>query len=61
MAQFQGPRAQMERHFVGLYLYLAGRCCEKLQSTKGPSQCKSGSSNDMLASIGLTIYYIIFQ
>ena len=28
--------------FYGLHLYLAGRCCKILPSTKGPVLCKSG-------------------
>ena len=37
-------RAQMER----LFLYLAGRCCENLQSARRPAQCKSGPGNNMV-------------
>ena len=32
-----GSRAQMVRLFFGLHLYLVERCCENLQSAKGPA------------------------
>ena len=50
LAQCQAPCAQMVKHLFGLLLYLAGRCCENHQSTRGPTQCKSGLSNNMLVS-----------
>ena len=28
--------------FFGLHIYLAGKCCNNLQSTRGPVQYKSG-------------------
>ena len=46
----RGPCAQMERHLFSFYLHLAGRCFENPQSTKGPVQCKSCPSNNMLVS-----------
>ena len=42
MAEYQGPRAQIERLFL---LYLAGRYCENLQSARSPAQNKSGPGN----------------
>ena len=56
----KGSLAQMVRLCFGLHLYLAGRCCENFQSIKGPAQCKSGPSNNMI-SIGVTIYCTIFK
>ena len=60
MAEYQGPRALMERLFL---LYLAGRCCENLQSARSPAQCKSGPGNNMvsrrdqlLLNVSLTIH-----
>ena len=61
MAEYQGPRVQMERIFL---LYLAGRCCENLQSARSPTQCKSGPGNDMVSRrdqllnhVSLTIHF----
>ena len=45
----KGSHAQMVRLFFGLHLYLAGRCCENLQSVKGPAQNKSGQGNNMVS------------
>ena len=36
----------MERLFL---LFLAGRCCENLQSARSPTQCKSGPGNNMVS------------
>ena len=49
----------MVRLFFGLHLYLAGRCCENPQSTRGNAQCKSGPGIKWLVSV--TIYWTIFQ
>ena len=61
MAEYQGPRAQMERLFL---LYLAGRCCENLQSATSPAQCKSGLGKNMVSRrdqllhrVSLTIHH----
>ena len=35
--------------FFGLHLHLAGRFCESFQSTRGPTQCKSGLVNNMVS------------
>ena len=60
MAEYQGPRAQMEGLFL---LYLAGRCCENLQKARSRAQCKSGPDNNMVSRrdqllhhVSLTIY-----
>ena len=45
MAECLRLRAQMER----LFLYLAGRCCENLQSARSLKQCKSGLGNNMVS------------
>ena len=49
MAQCQGSSTQMVKLVFGFHLYLAGRCCEDLQSSKGPAQCKSGPSNNRVS------------
>ena len=59
MAQCQGPRAQMVRLFFGLHLFLAERCCENPQSTRGPAQCKPGPRITWL--LGIIIYCTSFQ
>ena len=51
MAQCQGLRAQMVRLFFGLHLYLARRCCENLQSARGPARCNSGPGNNMITLV----------
>ena len=43
----------------GLHLYLAERCCENLQSARGPARCKSDPAISWLVSE--TIYCTIFQ
>ena len=48
MAEYLGPRAKMERLFL---LYLAGRCCENLQSARSPAKYKSGPGNNMLVVV----------
>ena len=52
------PYAKMVRHLLGLHLYLGGRCNENPQSTRGPTQCKSGPSNNMLVSRS---NYLLYQ
>ena len=42
---------------VDLHLYLAERWYENPESTKGPTQCKSGSSNNMLVSGSKHLFY----
>ena len=55
MAQCPALRWQ---NFFCLYLYLAGRCCENLQSARGPAYYKSGPEITWFVSV--TIYCIIF-
>ena len=55
MAEYQGPRAQMERLFL---LYLAGRCCENLQSARSPAQCKSGPGNNMVSRRDQLLHHV---
>ena len=55
MAELQGPRAQMERLFL---LYLAGRCCENLQSARSPAQCKSGPGNNMVSRRDQLLHHV---
>ena len=45
--------------FFGLHLYLAGRCCDNSQSTRGPVQYKFGSGMTWLVCV--TIFCSIFQ
>ena len=45
--------------FYGLYLHWAVRCCENLQSARGPARCKSGPAITWLVRV--TIYCTIFQ
>ena len=47
---WHSARCPALRWWVGLHLYLAGRCSENPQSARGPTQCKSGPSNNMVAS-----------
>ena len=47
MTECQLSRAQMERLFL---LYLAGRCCENLQSARSLAQCKSSPGNSRAKS-----------
>ena len=51
MAQCQGSGTQMVKLVFGFqfHLYLAGKCCEDLQSAKGPAQCKSWPSNNRIS------------
>ena len=56
MAQCQGPRDQMVRFFFGRQLYLVGRCCDNLQSTRGPTQYKS-SENDVVSTRNQLMYH----
>ena len=58
MALYQGPRAQIVR-FCLLHLYLAGRCCENLQSAWGSAQCKYGQGNNVVSRRNHLLY--IFQ
>ena len=53
MAQCQAPHSD-SRTFIGLLLYLAGRCCKYPQSARGPTQCKSGPEKACLVNV--TIY-----
>ena len=48
MVQCQGPALKWQ-DFFGLYLYLVRRFCKNLQSTRGPTQCKSGPVNNMVS------------
>ena len=61
MAHYQGPRAHMVRHLFGFHLYLAGRCCENLQSTRSPMHRKPGPRNNMLINTSHHLYCTIFQ
>ena len=60
MAQYQlrALRSHLKT-FYGLHLHLAERCCENLQSARGPARCKSGPAVTWLVSA--TIYCTIFQ
>ena len=60
MAQYQlkALRSNLET-FYGLHLHLAERCCENLQSARGPARFKSGPAITWLVSV--TIYCTIFQ
>ena len=53
----KGSRAQMVRLFFGLHLYLAGRCCENLQSAKGPAQYKFGQGDNMVSRRNHLLYH----
>ena len=54
-----GPPRSDGETFLGLHLFLAGRCCENPQSAMCPAQIKSGSAITWL--VGVTIYCTIFQ
>ena len=60
MAQYQlrALRSNLKT-FYGLHLHLVERCCENLQSARGPARCKSGPAITWLVSV--TIYCTIFQ
>ena len=49
MAQCQGHRIQMVRLFLGLHQHWTGvRCSKNSQSVRGPTQCKSGPSKNIV-------------
>ena len=54
----RAPRSDGKTVF-GLLLYLAGRCCEITQRTRGPMQFKSGRGITLFVSV--TIQCTIFQ
>ena len=55
MAEYQGPRAQMERLFL---LYLERRCFENLQNARSPAQCKSGPGNNMVSRRDQLLHHV---
>ena len=60
MAQYQqGAPPWNRKTFFGLQLYLAKRCCENLQSARGPARSKFGPAIKWLVDV--TIYCTIFQ
>ena len=50
MAQCQRFHAQMVRLFIGLSLYLAGRCCDNHQSTSDPRNVNPDKKSNYIMS-----------
>ena len=59
MAQCPGAQRLNGKTFFGLQPYLAGRCCDNPQTTRGPAHRKFGPEITWL--VGVTIYCTMFQ
>ena len=52
----EAPRSN-GKIFLSLYLYLAGRCCDNSQSTRGPAYRDFGPDNNMVSRRNHLLYH----